>query len=381
VKKDIKKINRLRRLLIHLLGEEGGNKRCANLMRGSSLKVLQFKYGKELGLFKYKQKIENDKFKNTLNGFIKRYGEELGREEYLEKNSKLSVSINALKLNGYSDDEIKDIKAKHSINSKTDLESMIKKYGEKEGRLRYKKKIDSGYSCRDYKSVMKYYGVSELEAKQFVNKNQSRGLDYYIKKYGDNIGKEKYDEANKKRAYSQTKDYYISKFGKIEGLNRYKELCYSKGKSGRLEYYIDKFGEVEGRNLYSDMIKKKISYFPDFSSNIEKDFNLSLYDLLNNKQKEVFFGYPITKPYFINLNQNDYQIKCIVPDIKIGNTVIEFDGDYWHSLPNNIERDRLKDKIYANMGLNLIRVKESNYLKNKQLVLENIIELIKYYEN
>jgi len=381
VKKDIKKINRLRRLLIHLLGEKEGSKRCANLMRGSSLKVLQFKYGKDLGLIRYKQKIENDKFKNTIDGFIKRYGEVVGRKKYLEKNSRLSVSINALKLNGYSDEEIKAIKEKHSINSKTDLESMIKKYGEDEGRLRYKKKIDGGYSNRDYKSVMKYYNISESEAKEFVSKNQSRGLDYYIKKYGSDIGKEKYNFANKKRAYTQTKDYYISKFGKTEGLNRYKELCYSRGKSGRLEYYIDKFGEVEGRLLYSDMIKKKISYFPDFSSNIEKDFNLSLYGLLNSKQKEIFFGYPITKPYFINLNQNDYPIKCIVPDIKIGNTVIEFDGDYWHSLPNNIERDRLKDKIYANIGLNLIRVKESDYLKNKQLILENIIELIKYYEN
>ena len=381
MEKNLDKINRLRRFLICKFGEKEGIKRCGNLMRGSSLKVLQFKYGKDLGLYKYNQKIEIDKFKNTLPGFIKKYGVGVGTEKYIEKNKKLSVSVNALKLSGRSDDEIKDIKEKHSINSKTDLESMIKRHGEKEGRLRYKKKIDSGYSCRNYKSVMKYYNISEDEAKKIVSKNQMRGLDYYIKKYGSYIGKIKYDNANKKRAYAGTKDYYISKFGNIKGLEKYKEVCYDRGKSGRLEYYIDKFGEIEGNARYLDMIKKKVSYFPDFSSNIEKDFSLSLYSLLNDNQKEVFYGAPLTKPFFINLDSSNYSIKCIVPDIKIGKIVIEFDGDYWHSLPNNIERDRLKNMIYDAMGLKLIRVKESDYLKNKQLVIENTINLIKNYEN
>ena len=39
--------------------------------------------------------------------------------------------------------------------------------------------------------------------------------------------------------------------------------------------------------------------------------------------------------------------------------LIEVDGDYWHSLPANIENDKLKDRIAENHGFTLVRFAES----------------------
>jgi very-short-patch-repair endonuclease len=40
--------------------------------------------------------------------------------------------------------------------------------------------------------------------------------------------------------------------------------------------------------------------------------------------------------------------------------VIECDGDYWHSLPRSVERDRRKDKWLKAKGYNIIRLSESD---------------------
>lgn len=60
-------------------------------------------------------------------------------------------------------------------------------------------------------------------------------------------------------------------------------------------------------------------------------------------------------------------------DKKIG---IEYDGDYWHSLPDMKKRDSLKEHICKSKGIKLIRIKESEWQKDKQkikLILEEEI--------
>lgn len=48
------------------------------------------------------------------------------------------------------------------------------------------------------------------------------------------------------------------------------------------------------------------------------------------------------------------------PDFLVCDTVIEVDGDYWHSdrFPKTIERDSRKDAFYASVGLRTIRIRE-----------------------
>lgn len=374
---NIDKINRLRSLLMTIYCEKEGIRRCGNLMKSSSMKVLTFKYGKENAIIRYNELREKDKIKNTLIGFINRYGEEEGTNKYYEKNKKLSVSVESLRRSGFSDAEIINIRDKHKTNSKTDLKTMISKYGEKEGLVRHTKKMENHYNPWDYKRIMSYSGVTENEAKKIIGIKQTRDKEYYANKYGYEIGIEKYDNANKKRAYANTKQYYVEKYGEELGLIKYNELCVNRGRHSKLEFFVDKFGEEEGKKKYNELIKLKVNYFPNFSSNVELEFNQSIFNLLSDSIKKHFYGSPITKPYYLNVDKNIYGLTCIVPDIKIKNIIIEFDGDYWHSLPNVIQRDELKNKIYNDHSFYLIRIKESNYLINKEKEVNKIITLIK----
>ena len=58
------------------------------------------------------------------------------------------------------------------------------------------------------------------------------------------------------------------------------------------------------------------------------------------------------------------------------NVAIEYDGDYWHSLPRMIRRDERKNKLCKEKNINLIRVKESEYISNKEIILKNINEIL-----
>lgn len=42
-------------------------------------------------------------------------------------------------------------------------------------------------------------------------------------------------------------------------------------------------------------------------------------------------------------------------DIKIGNLIVECDGDYWHTLPDRVESDRMRDIDLNEAGYNILR--------------------------
>ena len=58
---------------------------------------------------------------------------------------------------------------------------------------------------------------------------------------------------------------------------------------------------------------------------------------------------------------------------KIG---IEYDGEYWHSLPNMKKRDNLKNKICKEKGIKLIRVKEKDWQNNQEKIKNYLKEEI-----
>ena len=75
------------------------------------------------------------------------------------------------------------------------------------------------------------------------------------------------------------------------------------------------------------------------------------------------------------------------------NVYIEFDGDYWHghtkskkelqktkqgrNILNTIKKDKLKNKIISN----LIRIRESNFLKNPNVLKEKIKTFTREVQN
>jgi len=193
-------------------------------------------YGEEDGLKRFKSKIKKDKIKGTLDGYISRYGDVDGPKKYNEKNSRLSVSQNALKLNGFSQHEIADIRKRHSDGSKQTIENFILRYGRDEGEKRYVK-------FRNLTQITSFHvqywidrGYSPKEAKRIVSKNSTHDLKWFIKFYGEVEGPIRYEKCNKLK---------IWKSGNI-----------SKPEQSILNFLIDK--DIEVINT-----KRLLTYFVD----------------------------------------------------------------------------------------------------------------------
>lgn len=81
--------------------------------------------------------------------------------------------------------------------------------------------------------------------------------------------------------------------------------------------------------------------------------------------------YEFVKSMKVDARHNDkkviwpMELDIYIPSLNIG---IEYDGDYWHSLPNMVERDKLKDEVCKDKNISLIRIKESDWKKDGNTV-------------
>lgn len=54
------------------------------------------------------------------------------------------------------------------------------------------------------------------------------------------------------------------------------------------------------------------------------------------------------------------KVATYVPDFVVGSTIIEVDGTYWHGMPKVKERDAVKDRIFRDLGYEVIRITEAD---------------------
>ena len=91
------------------------------------------------------------------------------------------------------------------------------------------------------------------------------------------------------------------------------------------------------------------------------------------------------KPYI-----KGFQIDIYIPELRKG---IEFDGTYWHSVVG-LKRSRkdwpeedlknyhhLKDEYFKSKGIEIMHIKEENWLKNREECLKKILEFVKQENN
>lgn len=131
------------------------------------IKIIQNNGEKNIGSKRTEKQKQNMKLIQTkikdVNYWIEKYGEELGNQNFLDfKNKQIE--------NGKSSKHFRLNK-----NPNTFIDGSIR---------RPEYWINRGYS--------------EEESKIMVSKSQSRGIEFYIKKYGNEIGKEKWKERNDK---------------------------------------------------------------------------------------------------------------------------------------------------------------------------------------
>jgi hypothetical protein len=336
------------------------------------------KYGEEKGKLRYAEYKRKLKYRFTEGWFIEKYGEEEGKKKYIEKNKKSAGS----------------------------LVSFVQRYGEKEGKIRYKQFCEkcavkdeikndpnSKYNNRGFDRTLKYWinrtnSIEEAKLKLKEKQNTST-IDRFIEKYGEEEGKKKYIETNKKKAHN--KENFIRLYGEEEGKIRYKEFCEKCKYTGTLDWFIKKYGETEGTNKYEELLRKTAPFFNNGYSKISNEF---IQELLNEFHKnsinfnKIYHG---DNEYMFFINEKDIKIIKVDFFIKDINLVIEFYGDYWHYNPkfygvNNISNKILKKWEFderKNMLLkkkydcDIIIVWERDYTSHKKETINSIIRKIK----
>lgn len=111
-------------------------------------------------------------------------------------------------------------------------------------------------------------------------------------------------------------------------------------------------------------------------------------ECVENTSKAQYFIFEQLKKNFPNYKivLNDKKIikpkelDIYIPSLKIG---IEYDGEYWHysdwaiKQKNSLEKMKVKEQLCNNAKIKLIRIRENDWIANKDLELNKLINFIK----
>ena len=263
---------------------------------------------------------------------------------------------------GYGYEEYKKI-CSQTVGITEDV--MIRKWGEEEGKKRWKSYCDKQAETNSFEYKQEKYGWSKEQFEEF-NKSRAVTLELCIERHGEELGRKMWDEYCERQRYTTSLEYMIEEYGEEEGTKKYKDFSLARANSGAAGY-----SEIS-QELFFNIINK-----------IQRTDNIFFYKL----NKEYSVQYSTTAVF--NLDFYD----------KEKNLVIEFLGDYWHANPKIYESgavfNRSKTPILAKQiwkydnqrkrnickVLNnpiYIEVWESDWKENPDKVIE---EILKYYND
>ena len=243
--------------------------------------------------------------------------------------------------------------------------AMIRKWGEEEGKKRWKSYCDKQAETNTFKYKQEKYGWSKEQFEEF-NKSRAVTLELCIERHGEEAGRKMWDEYCERQRYTTSLEYMIEEYGEEEGIKKFKDFCYYRTNSC-------------GSRSYS-LISQQC-------------FN-TIYSHINTTN-EIFY-HDLNREYSIINNTNTYNLDFYD---KTKNLVIEFLGDYWHANPKRYNSDEtiihhqksicVKDiwKYDKQRKRNIckvlnnpiyIEVWESDWKENPDKVME---EILKYYND
>lgn len=279
----------------------------------------------------------------SLDGFIHRHGEEIGRQKF-EKFQKTSV-----------------------VNE----ENLKIKYGDKKGKKKWKKvhnsRIHSSKWRMEYWIDNGYTAEQAIEKiKEFQKNNSGVSFQFLESKYGKELAIEKYKEINKKKDGTSF-DYFSKKYGSLEeatieyekncklkdsgsfdycmkktnGNKKKAELLYNTMADTRdttsLRYFIKKYGDTDIAR--SEYIKRndlwlKTNKNPKQGSKEANKFFSNIIKLIPEKlHKSLFVGmFPYSELMMRDIEKN----KCYFYDFSIRKIIIEYHGVAFHPNKNKM---------------------------------------------
>lgn len=189
---------------------------------------------------------------------------------------------------------------------------------------------------------------------------------------------------------------YWKILGFIENEENFKRICkkHQVYWSTKKENKIKKINEQKLLNLYTFLSHNKNRYtikelkdkfdikysvlviYKRLCENFGESEVKNLIKYGNSSKPEIEF-YNVLKYFFGNNLKKQHKLEGKIYDmLLLDDILIEFDGDYWHSIPENIKNDKIKNEIAKRNGFDLIRIRESE--SNNLDILKKIIRI---YEN
>lgn len=248
----------------------------------------------------------------------------------------------------------------------------------------YFKKIDDGY-CLYCSKKMEFTNSFSIGYNRFCY-----NTDCNVRWYNENTNRLedmgtslKLTHKNNPNISPVKKEYWMSKGYSEE--NAIKQVS-QRQKTFSKDICIKKYGEIEGIARWKKRQEKWLNSYPKQNySKISQELFWNLYDEIKNKYRKIYFAslnkgicdYSKNREYRIETKNSFRLLDFYIEDI---NKCIEFDGTYWHGVigRGNISRDecRMNDILDVNPNIVIFRVKEFDYNKDKEKVIQDCLEFI-----
>jgi hypothetical protein len=321
------------------------------------------KYGEIEGTTRYNNMCLEFKKTNSIQGYIDRYGEE-GKDIFQKiQDSKKITESRCIERHGEEKGKVVfDNFCKRNEGNWT-LERQIELLGEIDGTKRF----------NEIKDNVKF----------------TSSLSGYIKRHGENLGKQLWFRRMRNMWFNSSRFGYIQKYGELNGLKIMKE----RKNNTSLISFIKRHGKIEGELKYKKWISSCCHIFFGYSE-MASNFFRSIIEKIHPTQ-EILYK-PLTQEFhkFDQLTKKSYFYDFTIPSIKY---CIEFNGDVWHANPEKYKptdtpnpfdlnitseeiwkRDKIKQDFLRSQSYTLKIIWESDYHQNKDQIIQECIDEINH---
>jgi hypothetical protein len=344
-------------LMENIIEDKNNCSKCNGPIFYKNSKILLSKEGK----LKHNQNFPSCKSFKEIEGqrFYLKVCQDCLASEFPEYNflNKSRVFNVMSKITQFAFDVPQESAKKFTQKTAVTLENFIKKYGEEEGKKRWDSycKIQAETNTFDYKKEK--YGWTEEQFKKY-NKSRAVTLKNMVSKYGQIEGEKIFGEyVEKQKINGKTLEWFIKKHGKENGFKIFKTMLEGKVK-----------GMMNGKGFST----ASQEFFDKIDNYFSKNF--TTYYHRKNKEFEIYVeNEGQTRVFFL-----DYFIEEL-------NTCIEFYGNYFHANPEKFkdpnheikflkkhtvgevwERDAVRlSLLREKKGIKTVVVWESDYYRNK----------------
>lgn len=290
---------------------------------------------------------------------------------------------------GYSEDESRELCKNWKSKSAITLENMILKYGVDEGNKRWNSYREKQALTNTFEYKRDKYGWTREQFDEY-NKSRSVTLENLIKRHGEEKGRLKWDKYCERQRYAGCQiEYFIEKYGEQEGIEKYNLVNILKSHSYE-SFLIKNDGNEELATIeYNQYLKFRPNNGNSYS-NIANELFDKLFDSIKHIYKDIYYSNNINEWFVYDCNKKRvYYIDFFVKDTGLA---IEFHGDYWHanpikylpeqliSYPNSVQKVAKQiweeDEYKTNLIKKHPKVKdiliiwENEYRKNKEQIFE-----------